>query len=152
MKRAVRVISCSKYNAHKDPLIKQLHLLKVNDIFYLNALKLFCKLYKNCLPVYVTHMLQDFSCEYDHNTRQILVLNNVFSSSRYGEKYIRFYVPLVVNSCSQCVLENVTTHCYQGFISYIKNAWSTDMWLNAMFVSVISVIAADVMHLMYNYL
>ena len=43
-KRAVRVISCSKYNAHTDPLFKQLNLLKVKDMFDLNALKLFYKL------------------------------------------------------------------------------------------------------------
>ena len=119
-KRAVRVISCSKYNAHTDPLFKQLNLLKVKDIFDLNALKLFYKLKQNCLPVYVTDMFQDFSREHEHNTRQSLVLNNVFSSSRNGENCIRFYLPLLVNDSSQCVLEKVTTHCYQGFISYIK--------------------------------
>ena len=32
-KRDVRVISCSKYNAHTDPLFKQLNWLKVKDIF-----------------------------------------------------------------------------------------------------------------------
>ena len=98
-------------------------------------------------------MFQDFSREHDHNTRQSLVLNNVFLSSRYGENCIRFYPSLLVNNSSQCVLEKVTTHCYQGFISYIKNAWSIDMWLNAMSVLIVmSVIATDGMHLMYNYL
>ena len=119
-KHAVRVISCSKYNVHTDPLFKQLNLLKVKDIFDLNAMNFFYKLNQNCLPVYVTDMFQDFSREHDHNTRQSLVLNNVFSSSRYGENCIRFYLPLLVNNSSQCVLEKVMTHCYQGFISYIK--------------------------------
>ena len=65
-------------------------------------------------------MFQDFSHEHDHNTRQSLVLNNMFSSSRYGENCIRFYLPLLVNNSSQCVLEKVTTHRYQGFMLYIK--------------------------------
>ena len=90
-KRAMRVITSSKYNAHTEPLFKQLNLLKVNDIFELTALKLFYKLKKNYLPVYITGMFQDFSREHDHNTRQHLVLNNVFSSSRYSEKCIRFH-------------------------------------------------------------
>ena len=118
-KRAVRVITCSKYNVHTEPLFKQLNLIKVKYIFELTALKLFCKL-KNCFPVDITGMFQDFSREHDHNTRQHLVLNNVFSSSRYTEKCIRFYLPIIVNNTSICILEKVTTHCYHGFIFYIK--------------------------------
>ena len=65
-------------------------------------------------------MFQDFSREYDHNTRQHSVLNNVFSSSRYSEKCIRFHLPIIVNNTGICILEKVTTHCYHGFIFYIK--------------------------------
>ena len=32
-KKAVRVISCSKFNAHTDPIFKKLSLLKVSDIY-----------------------------------------------------------------------------------------------------------------------
>ena len=141
-KRAVRVITCSTYNVHTEPLFKQLNLLKVKDIFELTALKSFYKLKKNCLPVYITGMFQDFSREHDHNTRQHLILNNVFSSSRYSKKCIRFYLPIIVN-----ILEKVMTHCYRGFIFYIKKLWLTDMWLIARFVVVISVIVTDDMHL-----
>ena len=31
-KRAVRIITCSKYNAHTEPLLKALNLLKIEDI------------------------------------------------------------------------------------------------------------------------
>ena len=116
----MRVVTSSKYNAHTEPLFKQLNLLKVKDIFELTTLKLFYKLKKNCLPVYITGIFQDFSREHDHNTRQHLVLNNVFSSSRYSEKYIRLYLPIIVNNTSICILEKVMTHCYHGFIFYIK--------------------------------
>ena len=68
-KRAVRFITNSKYNAHTEPLFKQLNLLKVKDIFELTALKSFYKLKKNYLPVYITGMFQDFYGEHDHNTR-----------------------------------------------------------------------------------
>ena len=36
-KRAVRIISCSKFNAHSEPLLKQLDLLKVEDILKSSA-------------------------------------------------------------------------------------------------------------------
>ena len=32
-KKAIRIISLAKYNAHTEPLFKTLNLLKMNDIF-----------------------------------------------------------------------------------------------------------------------
>ena len=40
-KRAVRIITCSKYNSHTDPLFRKLNILKAKDLFELNVLKLF---------------------------------------------------------------------------------------------------------------
>ena len=42
-KRAVRIITRSKYNSHTDPLFRKLNLLKAKDLFELNVLKLFYK-------------------------------------------------------------------------------------------------------------
>ena len=42
-KRAIRVITNSKYNVHLQPLLKRLHLLKVSDIFHNSLLKHFYK-------------------------------------------------------------------------------------------------------------
>ena len=55
-KRTVRIITSSKYNAHTEPLFKQLNLLNVKDIVEFTAPKLFYKLKKNCHPVYITGM------------------------------------------------------------------------------------------------
>ena len=38
-KRAVRIIANSKYNAHTEPLFKDLHLLKITDIFDVQCMK-----------------------------------------------------------------------------------------------------------------
>ena len=40
-KRAIRVITNSKYNAHVEPLLKMLNLLRLTDIFKINMLKMF---------------------------------------------------------------------------------------------------------------
>ena len=87
-----RSVCCSTYNAQAEPLFEQLNLLKVNCIFGLNTVKLFYKHKQNCPLIKITYRFQNFSREYDHHIRQRLVLNNVFLSSRYGEKCIRFYV------------------------------------------------------------
>ena len=56
-KRALRIMTNSRYNAHTEPLCKQLHLLKVKDIFEIQCLKFWYKFVNNKLPNYIT----DFS-------------------------------------------------------------------------------------------
>ena len=51
-KWAVRAITCSKYNAHTDPLFKKLNLLKVDDIYKITAIKFYYKYKNDLLPNY----------------------------------------------------------------------------------------------------
>ena len=51
-KRAIRIITNSKYNAHTDPLFKRLSLLKLKDIHHLETLKFCYKLKNAMLPPY----------------------------------------------------------------------------------------------------
>ena len=39
-KKAIRCISGAKYNAHSDPIFKQLSILKFDDIYKLNVAKI----------------------------------------------------------------------------------------------------------------
>ncbi len=52
-KKAIKIISVSKYNAHTDAIFKQLYLLKVSDIFKLQKLKFYYKLRNRQLPHYL---------------------------------------------------------------------------------------------------
>ena len=40
-KRALRIITNSKYNAHTEPLFKDLYLLKIKDIFDVQCMKFY---------------------------------------------------------------------------------------------------------------
>ena len=51
-KRAIRLITHSKYNAHTEPLFKMLNLLKVQDLYKWCCLKFSYKLSNGCLPQY----------------------------------------------------------------------------------------------------
>ena len=51
-KKAIKKITYSHYIAHSEPLLKELNLLKVNDLFQLKILKYLFKLYHNKLPPY----------------------------------------------------------------------------------------------------
>ena len=39
-KKIIRIIACSRYNAHTEPIFKMLKLLKLRDIFNANIIKL----------------------------------------------------------------------------------------------------------------
>ena len=50
-KRAIRIITLSKYNDHTKPLFKKLNLLTINDILALQELN--CIIIPNNLPPYI---------------------------------------------------------------------------------------------------
>ena len=56
-KRALRILTDSKYNAHTEPLFKELELLKVKDIFNVQCLKFWYKFVNGMLPDYFRQML-----------------------------------------------------------------------------------------------
>ena len=82
-KRAVRIITCSKYNAHTEPLLKTLNLLKIEDIMKTKALKLYYRYkkmnFQNILnqcslnQMIIIHMILDISLFYiNYQQRQAL--------------------------------------------------------------------------------
>ena len=57
-KRAVRIITCQKYDAHTEPFFRKLSLVKLNDLFRLNVLKLYYKFNNGLLPIYVASIFR----------------------------------------------------------------------------------------------
>ena len=51
-KKPIRTITYNNYTAHTEPLLKELNLLKVKDMFDPKILKFLFKLYHNELPPY----------------------------------------------------------------------------------------------------
>ena len=68
-KRPVRIVTNSKYNAHTEPLFKDLHSLKITDIFDVQCMKFWYKFSNNTLPNYFRSMFQYNSSLYDIETR-----------------------------------------------------------------------------------
>ena len=70
-KRAIRVITCSNYNAHTEPLLKALEILRVSDVLHLNAMKFYYKNARKQLPPYfLTFEIMRQGEIHDHDTRQ----------------------------------------------------------------------------------
>ena len=120
-KRAVRVMSGSRYNAHADPLFKKLHVVKLSDLFTVNVYKIYYKLRHLSLPTYVANMFNDFSHIHEHETRQALILDEPNVNTSNGENCIRYLLPRIINKTNHTIVTMVDTYSYQGFVNFVKN-------------------------------
>ena len=65
-KRALRIISDNKFNAHTEPICRAERLLKVKDIYRLGIYKFYYKLRNNHLPHYFQDFTPTFSVGVNH--------------------------------------------------------------------------------------
>ena len=145
-KKAVRLITNSRYKAHTEPLFKSQNILKIDDMFYRYLLKFVYQFKNNLLPPF----FQSFKYTSSHsiNTRY-KVINDRYKE--YTKKRVRSGLFELINlqkrpknskysndvCCSQnsdkvskfissnydCLLNclnKISTHSQQGFMTYIK--------------------------------
>ena len=120
-KRLLRIITNSKYNAHTDPLFKQLELLKLSDLVTLNALKFYYKYSNMLLPEYFYNFnITTQGAHHTHNTRQREQARAERTRANYLDYRLRIFLPSAINSLPQHLLQKKSTHSIQGFSSGIK--------------------------------
>ena len=88
-KRAVRIITCSKYNAQTEPLLKTLNLLKIEDIMKTKALKLYYRYKRNELPKYFESVFTESNDNHSHDTRHKSLLYQLPTKTSTGRLCIR---------------------------------------------------------------
>lgn len=120
-KKAVRILSLSKYNAHTEPIFKDLKLLKVKDILKLQQLKFFFKFKHDKLPEYLLNMpFQSNSENHEYDTRQHNNIHLTLVKHDYAKYCLRFDLPRVINATPAIILDKISTHSLDGFSWYIK--------------------------------
>ena len=121
-KRAVRIITNSKYNAHTDPIFKSLNILKVEDLYKQQQLKFYHKLVNERLPHYFTQIpLHPISQIHTHNTRSPNNLYKTRAHHEFAKKCIRHELVCTINSTPDIVKNKLHTHSLHGFSAYVKN-------------------------------
>ena len=120
-KRAARIITCSKYNAHTEPLLKTLNLLKIEDIMKTKALKLYYRYKQNELPKYFESMFTESNDNHSHDTRHKSLLYQLPTKTSTGRLCIRHYIPELLSKTPECITEKLDTHSFSGFSNYMKN-------------------------------
>ena len=99
-KRALRILTNSKYNAHTEPLFKQLRLLKVNDIFDVQCLKVWYKFVNKKLPNYFRDIFKVSSFKF-------LFENRFWATGPYKRRNSNC---TYITTTQISVMGNITTH------------------------------------------
>ena len=73
-KRAIRIISRSKYNSHTEPLFKALCLLKLEDIYQMNCIRLYCSFLKCSCPNYIINAVNFVSKNIARDNLIVIIL------------------------------------------------------------------------------
>ena len=121
-KKGVRIITCSKYNAHTEPLFKTVKLLKFTDLLILRELNCYYKFIHKLLPI----PLQNWKIVkntniHEHNTRRQTNLHIYRTQHTCEIQCLRHDLPITLNNIDELVKYKLYTHSLSGFTNYAKH-------------------------------
>ena len=120
-KRAIRIITGSKYKAHTSPLLKHMEILSVHDMLHQKALTFYYKHVNKNLPYYFDSF--DITAQgslHNYNTRQRDNVRLNRTRIKMTDKCLRNYLPEQLNSVPHIVSSKIYTHSQHGFSSAVK--------------------------------
>ena len=128
-KRAIRIVTLSKYNAHTDPLFKSNKLLKIEDIFEIQCLKLFYR-YRNVIPPkYLLDMFIENRDVHSHNTRQTSYLHHGVTRTVSARNCVPYSLSVLIDRTSNNVLQRVTSHSLDAF-AFLAKSYALERYEN----------------------
>ena len=119
-KKALRIITKSKFNSHTEPLFRELSILKVEHIFQMQCLNLYYNVINERTPDFFSKMFKLKSRMHSHETRQKNYIHIAGTRTTSAKQCIRQYIPTVLTSIPTLVSDKITTHSYAGFSRYAK--------------------------------
>ena len=116
-KNAIRIITKSKFNAHTEPLFRELALLKVNHIFQLQCLNLYYNITNGRTPAFFLSMFVWNATVHSYQTRHRGDIHTPLNTT-FAQNCIRQYVPRLITTMPVLVISKVNTHSYIGFSNW----------------------------------
>ena len=114
-KKAIRIITLNKYNSHTEPLVKQLTILKIEDLLKLQQLKFYFKLNEGSLPVYLQNWDKTPNAHvHTYNTRELGCMHTFKVKHEFAKKCLKYYLPKLINDTHKRVKDKINTHSLQG--------------------------------------
>lgn len=126
-KKAIRLITKSKYLAHTSPIFKNNSLLTIQDIHTISQLKLYYKIINKQTPQYFNNNMLKKTRITQHNTRQTNVYATPIIHHEYAKKSFHYSIHILLSIIPPIVLCKCSTHSYDGFSYYIKQ-WLMDQY------------------------
>ena len=120
-KKAIRIITQSKYNEHTSPLFKTMNLLRFKDMQSLQELKFYYKFIDNKLPAYLQHwqLITNINI-HNHKTSRQHEIHIVGIKHSFAKRSLKHNLPIPLNDNPQIVKDKLYTHSLQGFVNYAK--------------------------------
>ena len=120
-KKAIRIISKSKYNSHTEPLFKKLKLLKAPDIVKLQLYKFCYRLQNELLPAFFMEgIFTRASSIHQRNLRTTHTYRLPRIKHEYARNSIGYSIAQAYNECPENIRSKFYTHSYNGVVIYIK--------------------------------
>ena len=94
----IRIMTNSRYNAHTEPLFKQLYLLKVKDIFDVQCMKFWYKFVNKKLPIFFRDMFKYNHEVHDIGTRSHDQLHLYPTRTSGARNVLRHHIPELLNT------------------------------------------------------
>ena len=115
-KKVIRTITKSHFLAHSEPLFKKENILRVDDQYKMNCLKIFYKFRNNSLPLEIGKLFSEVppnQHRYPTSTRTLqnnLILNEKRAISEKTKNLLSFSLPVLVNSMPVNLINLTNTH------------------------------------------
>ena len=121
-KKAIRIITCSKYNAHTEPLFKTVTLLTFSDLLKLREINFYYKFIHKLLPIPLQNLqiIRNTNI-HEHNTLRQTNLHIYRTQHTFGRHYLRHDLPNTINNTDELVKGKLYTHSLTGFTSSAKH-------------------------------
>ena len=115
-KRALRIMTNSKYNAHTEPLFKELEMLKVCDIFdvhvWNSGTNLWTNLCLNILARYLHSITNYTKLKHAVRTNSICFLPEL--------SVLVMFWGTVSQNCCRAITQRAKTHSIESFVTLLK--------------------------------
>ena len=110
----------SKYNAHTEPLFKELDMLKVNDIFCVQCMKFWYKFVNKSLPEYFCTMFTFNNELYQVETRDQNQLHFFPTRIINARNVLRHRIPDLLQEYPWAIIQKANTHSIESFVKLLK--------------------------------
>ena len=118
-KWALRTVTNSKYNAHTEPILKKLNLLKAQDIYKITAIKFYYKYKNDQLPEYFHNFFENFLPSHGYNTRD-RTRKRLSPSTVTASQSPKYSIPNIIDSIDETISAKIMTHSIQNVAKTAK--------------------------------